>query len=284
MDYSVPQFLTYVVAWFATIGGIWALFDRAETVVHPKIRGRLSDWLTAKTPIQIEDWPGMFASVFDRVFGKKHISWRCFRRSAIVSVISVGIMSLVVTAVHGAGQGVWDILSDAPLANAILFAAYVVLLNLLPDYVSLLETRLLIRFMSAARILIHPLFLILDAAFTTLIFGIAVWLTAWMLSSLTSGEPLELSELPSLIAGAATFWNDDAYAVSGIFLYSTFVTSAWIWLFVVSGLVVRSLSAIGLAIRKLGKIFDVEEKPLRSIGFVSMVLVTAAFVLLPFIW
>ena len=87
---------------FATIGGIWALFDRAEKVVHPKIRERLSDWLTSKTPIQIADWPGMFASVFDRVFGEKHLSWKCFRRSAIVSLLSTGIMCLVLFSVLGA--------------------------------------------------------------------------------------------------------------------------------------------------------------------------------------
>lgn len=276
MSLAVPQFVIYLAAWFATIGGIWALFDRAETVAHPKIRERMSDWLTSKTPIQIANWPAMFASVFDRVFGEKHLSWKCFLRSAIVSALSVGIMSIVVTAIIGTSR--WKaLISPNPIGGVICFAGVVLCCNVLPDYVSLLETRLIIRFLSNARVLIHPVFLVVDAAFTAMIFGISLSLFDYAMK-ITMG--VQQNDLISMVVGGATFWNDNHFSMLGIFLYSTFATTVWIWLFVVSGLVVRFLSALGLSIRKIGTIFNVKEKPLRSMGFVSMVLVTAGFVVL----
>lgn len=291
MDYSVPQFVPYVLAWFAILGGIWALFDRAETVVRPELRERLSAWLTCKRTVQGKDWPALFAAMFDRVFGEKHLSRRCFRRSAIVSVLSVGIMILVTIAVLGAED--WRAISpfDELILIAIAFIGFAVMLNVFPDYVSLLETRLLIRFMSTVSPFVHPLVLIVDGLFTALLFFAVCWLASglgYFLHILVPSKTIsppdpQFKAVLSMVINGATFWKGDRGALFGIFFYSTFSTSVWIWLFVASSLVVRLLSTLRLSVRKIGSIFDVENKPLRSIGFVSMVLVTVGFAVLLFV-
>jgi hypothetical protein len=68
----------------------------------------------------------------------------------------------------------------------------------------------------------------------------------------------------------------------GIFFYSAFFTSAWIWIYAVSGSVLRLSEALGLAWRRLRGLLDIENKPLRSIGMVANLLITLAYVVLPF--
>ena len=288
MDYSVPQFVTYVLAWFGLTGGTWALFEYAETVVNPKLHKRLSGWLTAETPIQFSDWPGMFASGFDRVFSEKHLSWRCFYRSAIVSVFSVFVVTFTLFLIPREAKGFecQDCLdSGLSLDKLLTVAITAVVLNILPDYLSLLETRLLLKWMSKMTTKIQIPLLILDAVFTSLIFAVSLWVILPLaFEAMGLGGWVNIS-----LIGVFQIITQDLFRVTpydlniNVYFFSTFSTSAWIWLFIGSGLIIRLLTAIGLSFRKIGTLFDVEKKPLRSMGFVSVVLVTGLFALLPFV-
>ena len=68
----------------------------------------------------------------------------------------------------------------------------------------------------------------------------------------------------------------------GIFFYSTFFTSAWIWLYALSGLALKTAQHIGLGINCLKNILDIENKPIRSMGIVTIVLVSLLFLVIPF--
>jgi len=57
-----------------------------------------------------------------------------------------------------------------------------------------------------------------------------------------------------------------------IFLLSTYFTSVWVWLFALSGLTVRAAAYFGMGISRLSSVLDIENKPLRSMGFVSIAL------------
>ena len=55
------------------------------------------------------------------------------------------------------------------------------------------------------------------------------------------------------------------------------------WLYAVSGTGIRLLGRLGVGISSLKKLLDIEEKPIRSLGFVSMLLVTVVFAVVPFV-
>ena len=79
----------YVFGWGAATAALWFLFDRAETAISAQSRMQVASWLLEA------DWhsslgaiPARFAELFDRVFGENHLSWRCFYRSSVASVLA----------------------------------------------------------------------------------------------------------------------------------------------------------------------------------------------------
>ena len=70
----------------------------------------------------------------------------------------------------------------------------------------------------------------------------------------------------------------------GVFFYSAFLTSVWLWLYAVSVVLARSLVRAGRGVGFLLKLTDVENHPFRSMGFTSVVLVSLMFLAgLPFV-
>src|SRR5215475_2430049 len=42
-----------------------------------------------------QNWPDTFAKVFDSVFGEKHLSWKCFWRSAVASYAALLVTTTI---------------------------------------------------------------------------------------------------------------------------------------------------------------------------------------------
>ena len=69
-------------------GIVWKFFERVESVLTDQTKLEIAVWLLGvKFRQKIEPWPDTFAKVFDRVFGEKHLSWKCFWRSSVASTI-----------------------------------------------------------------------------------------------------------------------------------------------------------------------------------------------------
>src|SRR5579862_3815205 len=68
-------------------GIVWKFFERVEAVLKDDTKLEIAVWLLGvKVGQKLEPWPETFAKVFDRVFGKKHLSWTCFVKSSTVSL------------------------------------------------------------------------------------------------------------------------------------------------------------------------------------------------------
>jgi len=65
----------------------------------------------------------------------------------------------------------------------------------------------------------------------------------------------------------------------GLFFYSAFFTSAWLWLYASSVLLSRLLLRMNNGVGFLIRVTDVERQPFRSMGFVSVIIVSVLFVL-----
>ena len=117
---------------------LYGLFAKLEDIASPDAKRDIAAWLKrAEVPGSLVNWPSQFAALFDRVFGERHLSWRCFFRSSIASLAAVAVMTVI-----------WAALRPMDALNAyftmimrdwaVIIAMTLVAFNLLPDYASLL--------------------------------------------------------------------------------------------------------------------------------------------------
>jgi hypothetical protein len=64
-----------------------------------------------------------------------------------------------------------------------------------------------------------------------------------------------------------------------LYFFTAFFTSVWLWLYAASVLVSRVLLRMNAGVGFLLRVTDVERQPFRSMGFVSVIIVSALFAL-----
>jgi len=267
----------HAAVWFAAL---WAslLFIRkvskdADNDLDPEKRKALGEELLRIKDRDASSWVPDFTSVFDRFFGKKHLSWKCFYRSALISTFVLIVLFYLYDPIGMAGNEPND--KYKLLGLAIISA---LLLNVFIDYISLLETRVILY----AR---TPVFIkiILDAIITILLvftwiifFSFLVNLLLWSLNS-----PFVEINIFELVT---KFWKDlfdDSRRDSTLMritLATSFTTSIWLWLHGLSQVLIRSLSHVQGFMGWL----NVKETPLRAIGTtINLIVLTFGFLLFP---
>jgi hypothetical protein len=174
----------------------------------------------------------------------------------------------------------------ASIAGMVLMVA--TLLNFVPDYTSLLETRWAIRWMGRAGRLGR--LIAVDALVTALISLFSIGLFYAVVVAPSMGRSFAIGELL-----VSVFWppyapltaeNSEAFGLVllSISFYSAFFTSAWLWLYALGTILARLLVRMNSGIGFLLRVTDVERQPFRSMGFVSVLIVSGLFLLgLPFV-
>src|SRR5437879_4993879 len=165
-------------------GIVWKFFERVEALLTDNTKLEIAVWLVGREPIgpRVEPWPVVFVSIFDRVFGHKHLTLRCFARSAMASFASIGLTVLVsyfVAPKH------WQIILTMARTQFLPIVGIAVLANIVPDFLSLLETRWVLGNLSKASRK-DPFWWLLGDLYVTGVFGalstmigITIWL-AWV--------------------------------------------------------------------------------------------------------
>ena len=270
---ELPGVLTYAGSWVAVTGGIWFVFERAETVISTEGKAMLTGWLkNLGAGGKLSNWPQGFAEIFDSVFGRKHLSWRCFARSSIASFISVAVLTLIWLAFSPASARyhlrLWDMKELITLA---------LILNVLPDYLSLLKARYVVRAMARKPTVGRITFLlILDFVACVAIyfaFFVAFW---WSYVVWYRSPTVFLGDLQDFVAVSLSFRTP----VSSLF-FATFFTSVWAWLYALSVALVRGANYFSVGVKTLERFLDIDDKPIRSLGLVSMLIVTVLYLVVP---
>src|SRR4051812_21278960 len=81
-----------LAAGLALATGVAKGFKHLGDLTSEKTNKEIARWLRVKhfeSGIVTEEavhWPDTFAKVFDRAFGEKHLSWRCFGLSSVTSL------------------------------------------------------------------------------------------------------------------------------------------------------------------------------------------------------
>ena len=234
----------------AVVAVLFATLTYSALSLMPQVRkDELALWLMGA---ENENWAGNFTAMFDALFGSKHWSVICFLRSALASAVSVAAIWLFLS---------WTgTMERIPLDGMSLLLAVAVgmAVNIVADYFSLLETRWLLGRLARIRSpLTHVALLIIDAVITGLIILGVIWaaqasgLLAMMigddaasLSSLTENDPLVIAL---------------AFSVFSAPFYSTFLTSVWSWLYVLSSWALRFFA-------RFQSWLDVEKRPVLMVS------------------
>lgn len=142
--------------------------------------------------------------------------------------------------------------------------------NVLPDYVSLLETRYVLRLVQYTKATKLKLIgVIVDLFLTTAISLIAAHIV------LTIVWELPWSWTPSAILRHPLDSHQNHRWV--VIILPAFLTSIWLWLYVGSGLLLKAAHRLDFGFRWFSKHFDIETQPLRCIGMVAGVIVALTY-------
>lgn len=220
--------------------------------INQDAKDTLTLWLMG---VNADSWSHHFCNLFDAIFGEKHLSWRCFVRSSIASVLAVLALYLLFAQV----LGVLDerMLGELDLWQAILLGAAI---NIIPDYISLFETRWLLK--QFERVTSFPAQLLVLLG-DLVLSGAIIWLGVTVFHVARGAAPPGPVEMLAL------------FSIFSVFFYSTFLTSVWAWLYCASSWFMRLFVQT-----PLGRILPIERTPLRQVGLVGGAIVFAVCLIL----
>src|SRR6266542_5652251 len=242
------------LGWTALLAGVWFLFDKSESVASQDTKLRITRWLKGlDLEVTTSSWPATFISLFDGVFGKRHLSWRCFFRSCVASSCVVAIVLLVWAGFHWNSVLLVIRLGAGAASIFVVLLTFTTCMSLIPDYVSLLKTRYILRWLKGSRSYGWIVTLLALDLLATGCLALGVYAGMWWsfsaYSRATGGQVSPLSFLPLLVNTILT-WNfgymfitppgyhgtyrvDDGIPFA-IWFIAAFFTSMWATLYALS--------------------------------------------------
>jgi len=299
------------VAGTVLAGIVWKFFEKIESVLTDDTKREIARWLRVRnleTGIVTnppKPWQNTFTEMFDRTFGKRHLSWRCFFRSCCATLAACLLCSIVNLS-ESEGHIEWlTVVTAFAVASVSLFVF---------DYVSLLETRFVLSLMKrchSASLLM--LFLILDLIATGATgSGPAVLVIVSFnhyfsveaagarnlkedlmhrqqlikalkehsetVDTYDHDKELELEELLVKREQRDPLLNPPPFGLPSprilsdlatIFWLPTFFTSIWLWLYAGSGFFLIFAQRFDKFFAWFNSHVDIDKKPLAAIGLVA---------------
>ncbi|MGB2728400.1 MAG: hypothetical protein WBD09_07970 [Halobacteriota archaeon] len=270
--------------WAILVGAIIATFRIMEDTATPDAKRKVAVWIksfAAKSISQtVVESPRWFIEAFDRIFGDRHLTRRCFLRSCGASILAVFVMTVVWAVLDPTSCQRFTAEVEHPILFILLILLIALFLNLVPDYISLLETRWILRKVAQAGIKKLIVLLVLDVIITGGIFVCGLVITG-ILIGCSEGDPIEVvvefvDEFSEILNALILFTTVDEPPF-GIFFYSTYFTSVWFYLFVASSIATKLLYSLGRIGNRVLVLLKVEEKPFQSMGLIVVGLLTLAF-------
>jgi hypothetical protein len=257
----------------AGLGGIvWKFFERVEAVLRDDTKLEIAVWLLGvKVGQKVEPWPDTFAKVFDRVFGVKHLSWKCFWRSLLASYSLTLIVLIASSIIVGHNVASYSASDEHGVAvRSIGFIIMVFVSNAVPDYLSLLKSRWGLSVIKRhSNLWLTFGVLILDVLMTLYL----TFIGFLFLRLAINPTPDEIADVLPIfvhpIGFMARLVRASVKYQMWYLLFPTFFTIIWLWLFAGSGFVLKAARRFDIGFDWFNRKFDIEKKPLQSIGLVS---------------
>lgn len=269
-----------VILWGALILAIKGIFELIENTANPDAKRIATDRIksiAAKSVSQtIVESPQWFIETFDGIFGDRHLTWRCFWRSCVASIMAVFVMTVVWAVLNPISwqQFLRYVGVDAGVDAFRMIFIFAFFLNLVPDYISLLETRWIFRKVAHAGMKELIVLLVLDAILTGVIFFSGVGIII-LIYSVNTGDWVGVHTVLEFLNAFILFRGSEIPL--GIFFYSTYFTSFWLYLFIAASVATKLLYSLGRTGNQVLALLKIEEKPFNSMGLLLIGLLTLAF-------
>jgi hypothetical protein len=279
-------------------GSVLGVFELGEKLASQRAKDALSSWLLTFDVREAGALPDGTRELFERIFGKRHFSVKCFIRSAVFSLgAMVFIILLGLSILPREFFGMINALDKPPDDSATLGVWFVLILwvpwSILLDYLSLLKTRLILRVLTRLKrkAIVYLVIVAVDLGIYKVLWSIgivAVFAVYYFYASEGSTTLVE-----SFMIGVDVFveWLfhptvfPSVFSQSGenanmffVFFWAGFAPSLWMWLYVLALFVTRTLLRSERIVNWLRWSLDVEKNPFRSIGAVATALAFIATV------
>ena len=190
---QITQYVSLLPYWSFVFGAAYSFYRFMLWLgghFKEDLKKDLTDWLTGKYECT---WASQFCRLFDTAFGERHNSTKRITRSAIASVLAVIFLYVFFAHILGVlGSRTFGTLS---LWQALLIGAAI---NIIPDYISLIETRwLLEKFTQVKSVIGQLLLLFIDVCFSAVIIFIGIYIYSFLF--------LKTDDTPSFIEIIAFF-------------------------------------------------------------------------------
>ena len=296
------------VASLVIIGFVVVLFVVGDRSLGGERRRTLGGWLIDDLPAEarVDALPSAFIEWFDRLFRVRRVRMLGFElvlprfwRSALASFLALCAAVIVWFANKGGFSQPPNGATNVPLL-LVLYGGAAVVTNIIPDYLSLVESRFVLGKMSESRSALGRLaWLGVDACATTAIVFCFLWISGLLLLPLVPENSLyavgcltrdnfTFARMVDIAIAGLTFSTPPGtinYDVSGVYIFSSFFTSFWVWLYLGSGLLLRLAQRIPGLRDFLRDACRIEDYPLRVLalvsGLVALVLVSVPPMLTP---
>ena len=268
-------------------GIVWKFFERVESVLNEDTKLEIAVWLLGRKKFgpKVQPWPDTFAKVFDRVFGSRHISVRCFGLSALIS-FAVGILLTIYAPSPYRSMPLAFQVREAFKQSAVTLLCG----KVVADYFSLLSTRFTLYLMGRTPSgFVWIAILIGDALLTSYLGIVGIAFGAFVggpalhwLDPRYYVEMLRWQSVTNIAVRVPLHPILFAHAVvrqTHVFplLLSGFVTSVWLWVYAGSGFILKAARRFDIGFEGFNRKFDIEKKPLQSIGLVAGALVAVVY-------
>jgi hypothetical protein len=272
-------------------GSIYGAFAVCDANTSKQVKADYALVLkTGKYVNLINAFPATVLSIFEQLFGRTHVSWKCFRRSAYVSLASI-LLLFTLSGLHGSFH-LRDLLGRDWLFGweINLFVLVYAVWSVLQDYLNLAKTRALLKIFNLPRR--RSLFVLIVVAIGDFVIWIILfWVTSLFLFifvEIVVGNGLKYlnfnvlfswdylsskvpDAIPNLFSASHTPVKITNYFWAGM------VPSMWLWLNVVAISVTIFMNKASRVFEVLFYMLDVDEHPVRSVGFVAASIITGIY-------
>lgn len=211
--------------------------------------------------------------LFNKIYGQRHFTWRCFLVSSLISILSTLSFLLLFSS-----------LSDLRFLKFILdfrmVVVFALLINTWADFFSLVETRWVLHYAENARFRCLSLLLLLDLVATSSIYVVSLWLCVYLPAAFTG-----LQVKP--FGAVEFFWSNltcplDNPGASAL-IWSTFTTSILFYLYCSFVLTIKFLGLTKTPLGHFLQNLEEEDRLLTAIGIFLGFLIACLLAVLKFI-
>ena len=232
-------------------------------------------------------WPNKFLTLYDHLLtsSSSSIGRPQIMRSALLSLLSMIVIMVAwfpLELTESTSRSWWP---KDTMVGLLIIATYVIPVNILGDYLSFWETRIVVGFMAKTkRSLLRILFVVLDLAATTLLFliftllGTVVFVAVLYVAGMELPEHIlvhVISAFGEIVLGGGWLFADVYVSdlnVFGVLYFTTMATSIWVWTYMIGSL-------LWPVVVFIPKVIAVERRPTgfaMTIGGVVLGLLVAA--------